>query len=123
MDEAQADAFIYWFSSKYQLEQLGGAGSNAWAYTQLLDGRKVSTYLTFVHGMWQVACPVFVFDRRSAKNAFDVMKQKTEVSPFGFTLIGDMLCVVNCLLGSSPLEADEWIQNFGLHALALQSGH
>lgn len=116
MDSNKVEAFMYWFASKYEAEQLD---DNFWAFNLEVDQKKVITFIYFWEDYWTVACPILQLDKKSKSNLFSIMEQHADRSPVGLTLIGDMLSIVDCSQELNAAEADVWINSFAAHAAEL----
>ena len=118
MDRNEVEAFVFWFNTTYGAEQLG---DNLWGFNIDIDGQKVVTFLFIWDDFWSVACPFMQLDKKAKSQLFEIMEAHSDRSAMGLTIIGDMLCIVNCSNELNAYEADQWIQDFANHAVELMN--
>lgn len=118
MNDEAADAFLFWFASKYGAENLG---ENLWAFTLETGGQRVPTFLFMWDGFWSAACPIMNLDDSAKANFFEIVAEHSNRSPMGITVIEDMLCIVDCSDDFNAANADEWILGLASHAAELMN--
>jgi hypothetical protein len=116
MSDIQAEAFEFWFRSKYNAEKISEIQL---AFTLEIDGEKVPTFIFFFEGMWSVVCPFMLLDEKSKSKLFELINEHSDRSAFGIVLIGDLLGIANCSTNFNAADADEFINGFARHAVEL----
>jgi hypothetical protein len=116
MSNTQVEAFEFWFSNKYNAEKIG---EDQLAFTLEIDGEKVPTFIFFFEGMWSVICPFMLLGKKSKSDLIKLINEHLDQSPFGITLLGDLLSITNCSTNFNAADADEFINEFARHAVML----